>query len=274
MERPNPVVAVANQSSYRVPDAQIAICVEHGGAAVLCVTAGKVGRKGRKAAFGATLFWVTCPNLNNIIARLERHGAVGAVQSLINNDCDVSEAHVASHLHYEKRAKELLDPERWKLFDAHFGAGAVDSPRGRKYGNAAVSHATDIKCLHALVAQSLCGAPNPIGDAVLRYVLVMAERVRLFKSSQRTCCAHEDNCERIACSGMDDRNDKLILEEDMLMDSTSLAEFVRRFVLEKENHVCDSSGEVNADSFCSAALEVVTFLDGRPPKARKKYRIN
>ncbi|AAZ10694.1 Protein of unknown function (DUF501), putative [Trypanosoma equiperdum] len=275
MQSPSAFVAAADQSNYRVPDAQLATCTKHGGAAVLCATAGKVGRNGRTAAVGATLFWLTCPYLNTIVARFERHSAISALQRLLDNDRKVSEAHVASHARYEERAKELLSSERWAFFDAHFVTGAAESAGGRKYGNAAVSHATDLKCLHALVAQSLCGASNPIGDAVIHYILLLAEKVKTIKNASAPLSSEKgssgDCSTAEVCGG-----ENSFAAESLALDEVSLlVEFVKqRLTDDIRGDRSDLRSVHDADKLCSSACEVLTFLDGRPPRSRKKHRIN
>ncbi|KEG10636.1 hypothetical protein DQ04_03481060 [Trypanosoma grayi] len=266
LKKPSAFEAAADQASYRVADVQLASCRQHGGAAVLCSTAGKTGRNGRSAAVGATLFWLTCPYLNTMVARLERHGAVGALQKLVDNNANVAAQHVASHRHYEERARALLSAERWEFFSSHFTSGS-ESQGNRKYGNAAVSHAKDLKCLHALVAQSLCGAPNVIGDAILFYMLFLSQKVETFDKVSEKTASHTDDAEN-------DSNDTFTDEKRSLDDVSALVAFVESWSSKNVAKDGTSSTVLDADDVCSAACNVLTFLEGRPPRPRKKHRIN
>ncbi|RNE99783.1 hypothetical protein TraAM80_07971 [Trypanosoma rangeli] len=262
----SPFEAAACQESYRVADVELATCELHGGAAVLCSTAGKVGRNGRSAAVGATLFWLTCPYLNTMVARLERQGAVSALQRLVDGNARVAARHVASHARYEAHARALLSDERWTFFDAHF-VSLPESAGGRKYGNAAVGHAKDLKCLHALVAQSLCGAPNPIGDAVLHYIIHLSKKVEELQHPARDPApdkdekaAEEDNAAPASVNSFD--------------DISAFVVFVEGWTLQTEDEHGTLPVAVDASGACSAACKVLTFLEGRPPRHRKKHRIN
>ncbi|KAF8276615.1 putative Protein of unknown function (DUF501) [Trypanosoma cruzi] len=255
----------ASQESYRVADLELASCKLHGGAAVLCSTAGKVGRKARSAAAGATLFWLTCPYLNIIVARLERHGAIGALQQLVDENERVAAQHVASHARYEERARSLLSNQRWAFFDSHF-VSIPESSGGRKYGNGAVGHAKDLKCLHALVAQSLCGAPNPIGDAVLQYIYLFSKKVESLRRPTKSSRLEE---------GGDEAEEENVLASAGFFDDISVfVDFVEGWAKKNEEERAKLPVALNANDYCSAACSVLTFLEGRPPRLRKKHRIN
>eukprot|EP00796_Vickermania_ingenoplastis_P004386 gene4386-3189_t len=172
--------AAADPQKYRQPDASLFSCTAHSSAAVLCCTAGKIGRRGGHAAVGATLFWCTCPNLNNLVARMERHGGVQTVNRFFGNHPAARAALCSSNTVFEERARELLhsvDAPLWTFYNSHFIH--PNNPAKRKYGNAAVSHPEDVKCLHALVAQELCGAENPVGAAVTNFIVFLYEQLKL-----------------------------------------------------------------------------------------------
>ncbi|EKF33623.1 hypothetical protein MOQ_002503 [Trypanosoma cruzi marinkellei] len=257
--------AAASQESYRVADLELATCKLHGGAAVLCSTAGKVGRKARTAAAGATLFWLTCPYMNIIVARLERHGAIGALQRLVDENERVAAQHVASHARYEKRARALLSDQQWAFFDSHF-VSIPESSGGRKYGNGAVGHAKDLKCLHALVAQSLCGAPNPIGDAVLQYIYLFSKKVEALRRPAQNFHPEE---------GRDEAEEENDFASARSFDDVSVfVDFVEDWTTKHEEERAKLPVALDANDYCSAACSVLTFLEGRLPRLRKKHRIN
>ncbi|RNF18956.1 uncharacterized protein Tco025E_04347 [Trypanosoma conorhini] len=265
--------AAACQQSYRVADVELATCKLHGGAAVLCSTAGKVGRNGRSAAVGATLFWLTCPYLNTMVARLERHGAVGALQRLVDENGRLAAQHVASHARYEARARALLSDQRWAFFESHF-VSPPESASGRKYGNAAVGHAKDLKCLHALVAQSLCGAPNPIGDAVLQYILHLSKRVEAVRQPERESLPAKEAKAAAAAAGEEEKDNAAPACVSSLDDISAFVAFVEGWALQTEDERGAFPSALDANDVCSAACNVLTFLEGRPPRPRKKHRIN
>lgn len=203
--------SAADPLRYRQPDQILSACSAHGRAAVLCYTAGKTGRAGRTAAIGATPFWLTCSHLNNLVARLERQGAVAAVARLMRSNTEFAQAHADSHAVYAQRVKQLLSHEQWLFFDSHF-VNPADACH-RKFGNAAVSHVHDLKCLHALVAQSLCGAPNPIGDIVINFIAFMHTLLpsdtveETGGGGYAACCGscHDAGCDGEDCAGASGR---------------------------------------------------------------------
>jgi uncharacterized protein len=86
-----------------------------------------------------TRFWVTCPNLDKAIARIESAGGVRAAQEAVGED--TLEAIHAEHL-------------------ARYGTRV-----------AGIREGGHVKCLHAFTAIHLSGAiPNPIAEWTLRHV--------------------------------------------------------------------------------------------------------
>lgn len=230
------------ENPHRRTDAVLFPCVAHGKAAVLCVRAGKIGRQRRQAAIGATVFWLTCPSLNNALAHLEQSGVVRVLNRFLTSSSSLAAAHNASHAVFTARVEALLtkegaetfrplshaeeeegrkpntdsegsgspssfsstdasmkenrcphhylsasspslsssSPSRsssaapfvpsslWEMYRNQFVSPAEE--KNKKYGNSGSSHRTTVKCLHALVAQELCGARNPIGEAICNYV--------------------------------------------------------------------------------------------------------
>lgn len=180
----------ADPEKYRQVDATLFPCRAHGSAAVLCATAGKTGRNGRTAAVGATVFWLTCPFINNMVARLERHSGVQVFEAFVREHPPVLASHIASHEVFRRVVEAQLTAEQFQFYDTHFIHPASDVHI--KYGNAAVGHADDFKCLHALVGQLLCGADNPVGLAVVNVILFLYECVFLHKSSPPVNTLAED----------------------------------------------------------------------------------
>ena len=253
--KPDEYAAAADQQKYRAADQILATCSVHGVAAVACVNAGKRGRKGRTAAIGATVFWLTCPHLNNLIARWERCGAVSKLSDTLRTHSALLEAHVASHEVYESRVLSLLPEGQRQFFKEHY----IDcSPDKRKFGNAAVRHSEDVKCLHALVAQAMCGSPNPLGDALLAYIHGVHLHVSELTSTEDGTAA-KLHCHTSIRAVVDD------------MDS--LQTFVGEFSLHRECvHMQDKP--FDAHRHCMAAAEILMACEGHAPRMRKKHRRN
>lgn len=294
----NPYAEAADPERYRVADAPLFICAEHTEACVLCTTAGKNGRNGRTAAVGATLFWLTCPHLNALIARMEGHRCVQATTEAMRRHPALMERHVQSHEIYAARARSLLTDAQWAFFAAHF-LSSDDDAQLHKYGNAAVSHAEDMKCLHALAAQTLAGAANPIGSLVINYVLFL---------HQLTCVAEDEVARqensRAKLRAALDSTDLFVIFMDCFAASIVGEEKTQAGVERNNGHqngdVChgvtltvplpqprafttstvvytwqtDASFATLSPDICARALRVLVFLEGRPPRRRKKHRIN
>ena len=165
-----------------------------------CPYAGKPGRprpenqhnkKVDKAILGATVMWLVSAPLNSLISRLERTTIIRhlgpmlprrADKEVIFPDTDHSfPANLArsinkSHTIFLERLSDLFKADGKDHEFEEYKACFVTSPvELRKYGNAGVCHPTDLKCLHALVGQTLGGAPNPLGDATVRLIFALHE---------------------------------------------------------------------------------------------------
>ena len=233
-------LTLVDPSKYRQPDDHVASC-QHGPCVVSCVTSGKAGRNGRTAAVGATIFWLQCPSLNNILARFERHGAIRMLQQRLSEDAALLASHVASHLVYESRVRSILPTEEQRAFFFDQFVQPTDASK-RKFGNAGVSHAEDMKCLHALAAQSLGGAPNPIGTAVLLYVA--------------------------------DLHAKLNSGSITIADADDFVRFFAFYDSLKPDQLKMSGDELCSPTLCAVTASLLIALEGHEPRARKKHRKN
>eukprot|EP00758_Cryptobia_borreli_P006519 Tbor_TRINITY_DN5169_c0_g1::TRINITY_DN5169_c0_g1_i2::g.26050::m.26050/K09009/K09009; uncharacterized protein len=144
---------------------------------VYCPFAGKPGRPRASnnhnkdvanSIMGATVMWLVCPYINAMIGRMEGIGLVRRMHDMLLSNTHLSALHVASHGIFEKYVCEtLMKDESMSLMYRRNFIDVDDSKR--KYGNAGVCHATDMKCYHALVAQTLGGADNPVGSSLVLY---------------------------------------------------------------------------------------------------------
>lgn len=290
----SPHARAADPAKYRIMDAVLFPCAGHGNACVLCTTAGKTGRNGRTAAVGATILWLTCPLINHFVARVEYHGGIRAATACLEGCAPATERHVASHAAYEARARELLTPEQLEFFRSHFVQPA--DPALVKYGNAAVRHPPDLKCLHAQVAQSLGGAPNPLGGAVVNFILLCHALMTA------------------ACQGGDDEKEgepkpaeaAALLTKAQVTAAIQSGELFQSFLTETlaggkdadceavsvPIEVCDGDGAKrpvavphvwldNVDDWkalspdlCDRSLALTIFLDGKRPSIKRKNRVN
>lgn len=262
---PSAFEAVVNPEKYRVPDDSYAPC-GHGHSVAMCSTAGKVGRNGRSAAIGATLFWLTCPSLNNLVARFERHGIIALLTSRFATDKDLLERHVASHALYTKLAEERLPEDQAKFFFDQFVKNADLSKR--KFGNAAVGHPEDLKCMHALVAQSLAGAFNPLGNLCLHYIL------RLQNLLDHAMCSVQEEDKVTDTSELHARRISHVVDK-----VSGVLEFLDErgldwFLEPPMETLQDGTKSVAAAKCCQAAEAIVFAAEGHAPRARKKYRKN
>lgn len=294
---PSEYQAAADPEKYRVPDHCCACCSEHTDAAVSCVNAGKNGRNGRSAAVGATVFWLTCPALNNLVARWERAGAVQRLSQWMNSAPQASflQAHVDSHALFLKVVSTYMSEDQMQFFTTHFVTNADENRR--KFGNAAVSHASDLKCLHALVGQSLGGAFNPLGNAILRYIAkvhddILGEHSSVIAPTGTRATDEEESTEKseeAAVSAAGQRNEAVCA---VLDDVERLVEFLTAFDDPRALYTAESldgilkqkaktEGEGTSErttwdvtALCRAASELLLAAEGHAPRARKKHRKN
>ncbi|EPY23132.1 hypothetical protein STCU_07856 [Strigomonas culicis] len=303
----------ADPQMYRQVDATLFACRAHGSAAVRCATAGKTGRNGRTAAVGATVFWLTCPFVNNMVAKLERLSGVQVMDALVKQHPHIRAAHIASHDVFLRVVEEQLSAEQFQFYREHFIHPPSDA--NVKYGNAAVSHEGDFKCLHALVAQLLCGADNPVGLAVVNYILFLyecvfqqrgsaplhalgGEAVRALMESRALMegfwyavsdCMRSD---RQACGGAPPGGERRLTvplaslpggapaaaeqsAEGIHFTYTwrSCDAVLRGAVVRGESGSATDEAS-DAPDLCEMCRQLIVFLNGKLPRGSKKHRIN
>lgn len=99
------------------------------------------------------MYYLTCSRLNSELGRLESEGFMAAAAEALRSDPDLAARYRAAHDRYLGERAALGEvPEI-----ARVSAGGMPDR---------------VKCLHALVAQSLASGPgvNPVGDAALAEV--------------------------------------------------------------------------------------------------------
>jgi len=98
-----------------------------------------------------TYYYATCPRLTGAISTLESTGLMGDMNERLAVDADLAGAYAAAHEDY-LAARAVLK---------------MDVPEVE--GISAGGMPDRVKCLHSLVAHSLCAGPdvNPLGDEAL-----------------------------------------------------------------------------------------------------------
>jgi hypothetical protein len=98
-----------------------------------------------------TYFYATCPRLTGAISTLESTGLMGEMNERLATDAELAGAYAAAHEDY-LAARAVLK---------------MDVPEVE--GISAGGMPDRVKCLHSLVAHSLCAGPdvNPLGDEAL-----------------------------------------------------------------------------------------------------------
>lgn len=114
-----------------------------------------------------TLFWLTCPLLDEAVSRLEAEGWIEHLERRLERDAVLRERMAAAHGR-TARARLALLPEEWRkrLTGQHPGPYAVLA----QTGVAGIRGVDGVKCLHAHYADHLAGYDNPIGEEVDRLV--------------------------------------------------------------------------------------------------------
>lgn len=144
--RPRGFLGVARRCRYGFPQ----VIVNH-----------PVFLEGEEPHVFPTLFWLTCPYLNRLVARLESSGHVARWQQCLQEDAQLAAAMQQAHEHYAQQRREVV-PD------------AVQSCLARSYakhyrvlmesGVGGIRNQEGIKCLHTHLAHTLAGGPNPVGQ--------------------------------------------------------------------------------------------------------------
>jgi len=104
-----------------------------------------------------TLFWLTCPNLIEQIARLEHRGWIQALeQRLLENPEDLARYHVDHRRYLNERWETLSSSDRQRIEAAGWKAMYLER------GIGGISNWDHIKCLHLQYAHHLARG-NTIG---------------------------------------------------------------------------------------------------------------
>jgi uncharacterized protein len=208
-----------------------------------------------------------------------------ALAARFTKDPALVASHVASHAAYERLAMNSLDETQREFFKSHFME--PEDVSKRKFGNAAVGHEDDLKCMHALVAQSICGASNPLGNLCLHYILHLKSEVDTLLSEEAdnaqgleaapaaAASATATNATPIlttaspnlkACAVVDRPNGILLFLDRVGLDSVMDPPLVTA--------APDQKPMIASAECCAAAALIITACEGHAPRTRKKHRKN
>jgi hypothetical protein len=98
-----------------------------------------------------TTFWLTCPWLVAAVSGLESEGSAARWTARLASDCRLTREAAAADIAY-RQARAAL------------GGGTDPCP---SVGVAGQSDPLVVKCVHARVAASLAGVPDPVGEGTL-----------------------------------------------------------------------------------------------------------
>ena len=110
-----------------------------------------------------TLFWLSCPYLRRIVAKMESEGQVAEFQARLDTDREFSEAMTQAHQAYAQERTGLV-PENVVIDLKKHYPGVHSVLTGSGVGG--IRGRDGIKCLHTHLAHELAGGPNPVGRAV------------------------------------------------------------------------------------------------------------
>ena len=110
-----------------------------------------------------TTFWLSCPELNYRIAKLEDQGFVTKIKTEIDQDPKLKEQLMEAHQNYADYRMSLSDKKELKeLKDKNQGQYRVIT----KSGVGGIMDFAGIKCLHTHYAHYLVDQNNPVGQLV------------------------------------------------------------------------------------------------------------
>ncbi|PRX21820.1 hypothetical protein BX659_13040 [Orenia metallireducens] len=119
--------------------------------------------KGDSIGIFPTTLWLTCPELNYRIGKLESRGLVQEVQNKILGDKKLSKRLAEAHKDYANYRMSLVEDDRLEdLKENNPGQYKVL----KESGVGGILEFEGIKCLHTHFAQYLVDEKNPVGEMV------------------------------------------------------------------------------------------------------------
>ncbi len=108
-----------------------------------------------------TLYWLTCPLLQQQVAALEAKGMIGCLEQRIATDQRLAQQQALAHRAYMKERNSLLSQDDLEYLERNKMLAAL-----LERGIGGIADLNKIKCLHLHVAHALA-RHNPIGNIVL-----------------------------------------------------------------------------------------------------------
>ncbi len=109
-----------------------------------------------------TLYWLTCPALNQAVGRLETEGWIGRLQEQLTANMALSNAWEMAHAVYARARVGLVPPTELAQLKEEYPRQAEVLEEAGVGG----IRGAGIKCLHTNLAHSLAQGTNPVGELV------------------------------------------------------------------------------------------------------------
>lgn len=108
-----------------------------------------------------TIYWLSCPELNDRISRLEDRGLLAELTRREKENGIFGRRMEAAHKNYARRRRELMCEDDWEGVKA-LSDDALKTLRHS--GVAGIRTSSGLKCLHAHFAHFMAGGENPAGE--------------------------------------------------------------------------------------------------------------
>ena len=168
-----------------------------------------------------TLFWLTCPEANKAVSRLESEGAIAGLHERAETDPGFARALAAAHEAYAaERASAVPEARAWA------GVGGTR---------------TGVKCLHAHYAHHLAGGEDPVGA----WVAGLVEPVHAERSGRVAAIDQGTNSIRL-----------LVAEPD---GHGGFAELARDMVITRLGEGVDQTGHITSEALRRTVEQLATF---------------
>mmetsp|Transcript_9026 Transcript_9026/g.33286 ORF Transcript_9026/g.33286 Transcript_9026/m.33286 type:complete len:302 (-) Transcript_9026:2470-3375(-) len=155
------------------------------------VTLAGCAKKKQGTIVPGTLLWLTCPRRSNLVSHLEQTKFLKDLENeyIVEKSQDL----VTSHENFRAHMRGVLDRERYVKW---VSSNSVKDPEVKeedipvkRYGNAGVSAAVSVKCMHAHVAGFTAGVDDPVArrgiqETALRHITDIEDIEDVLKTAQ------------------------------------------------------------------------------------------
>ncbi|AGB40145.1 hypothetical protein Halha_0125 [Halobacteroides halobius DSM 5150] len=119
--------------------------------------------KGSNIGIFPTTFWLTCPELNYQISKLEEEGWIKKIQDKINANQQLATALGAAHQDYARYRLNLISEQKLDDLEKNYTGQYLVL---KESGVGGILEFDGIKCLHTHYAHYLATDNNPVGRLV------------------------------------------------------------------------------------------------------------